>query len=116
MTCEIKTAEEWTSVLHLASRWEFVSLHRMATKHLAGLLDDVDKVHLGQRFDIPEWILPAFVGICMREKPLSLEEGKKLSMEDVIKIGIVRYEIRYPANLKRAQEGIEALVNMTFCH
>ncbi|KAJ1305377.1 hypothetical protein OPQ81_000392 [Rhizoctonia solani] len=62
----------------------------LAEKHL----DDVDKVILSRQFDIKEWLAPAHVRLCQREKPLSGEEARKLGVESVLIISRMREQHR----------------------
>ncbi|CAE6524018.1 unnamed protein product [Rhizoctonia solani] len=41
-------------------------------------LCDVDKIVFAREFGIKEWLAPAHVRLCQREKPLSTEEARKL--------------------------------------
>lgn len=112
---EINTIEEWSSVLHLASQWDFSSLRQLAIDNLAILImSPIDRIVIGQAYHIPEWLVPAYTELCMRDDPLTLDEGKKLGMEDVITIGQLRQEVRYRSNLNRYHETIKELVRDTF--
>ncbi|KAJ7496622.1 hypothetical protein FB451DRAFT_1208266 [Mycena latifolia] len=113
-TRDIASAEEWTSVLSLATRWEFTSLRELALQHLFLLTSAVDRIALGRRHDVPDWLVPAYTEVCERKDPLTLAEGRLLGLEDVIGIGQVRHCIRYSANLNRHHDSIVALVRDFF--
>ncbi len=118
-TCEIETKEEWISVLSLATRWDFTSIRELALSRLhsnsftasAQLnLSPADRIVLGLRFDVSEWLLPAYSELCMRTEALTLEEGEILGMQNVINIAQARQAIRYPSNLNRSFDGVQNLV------
>jgi hypothetical protein len=58
---------------------------------------------LGRKHDIEEWLGDAYEAVCIRDEPLTLEDGMRLGMEDVIKISAARQRIhRQPACLPSA--------------
>jgi hypothetical protein len=84
------TVEDWTSILDLAAKWNFQSIKGLAIKQLVPITSPIDKVVLGRRHSITEWLSEAYSAICERRDALTLEEGIRLGMEDVIKIAAVR--------------------------
>ena len=61
---DLSTTEEWTSVLALATQWEFADYRRLAIARLAQLASPVDRILLGRRYDIPEWLSTAYLELC----------------------------------------------------
>ncbi|CAE6432758.1 unnamed protein product [Rhizoctonia solani] len=57
-------------------------------------LDDVDKITFAREFDIKEWLAPAHVRLCQREKPLSTEEARKLGVDSVLILWRMRERYR----------------------
>lgn len=112
--CELTTMEEWTSVLSLASRWEFMSLHQLAIERLSSITSAVDKLIIGRQYDLPQWLLSAYTELCERREPLTLEEGRKLGVDDVVIISHVRHSIRHVSNFNRSHETIAELVKDVF--
>jgi hypothetical protein len=45
---------------------------------------------LGRRFNILGWLGNAYATVCWRNEALTIEEGKLLGIEDVIKIAAIR--------------------------
>jgi len=88
------TVEEWTSVLDLAAKWKFESIRTFATTQLASLASPIDKIVLGRRHNILNWLPDAYQAVCERPDALTLEEAKLLGMEDVVKISSLRQDIR----------------------
>ncbi|KZP08365.1 hypothetical protein FIBSPDRAFT_939052 [Athelia psychrophila] len=85
-----KTTAQWTSVLHLAEKWGFESIQLLAIDKLTATAIPVDKIVLGRRYGISEWLPGAFEAVCARADPLTIEEGMKLGVEDIIRISAAR--------------------------
>jgi hypothetical protein len=82
--------DEWTSILDLAAKWKFQSIKALALKQLLPIISPIDKLVLGRRHGITGWLPDAYSAICGRKDALTLEEGLRLGMEDVIKISALR--------------------------
>ncbi|KAJ7647890.1 hypothetical protein FB45DRAFT_734421 [Roridomyces roridus] len=111
---DIGTVEEWTSVLSLATRWDFFSLRELAMQYLDQNTAAVERIALGRRYDIPSWLTAAYTEVCERKDPLTLAEGRLLGVDDTIRIGQVRHSIRYSANLNRHHDSVVALIRDVF--
>lgn len=85
-----KTTPQWTSILHLAAKWEFESIKLLAINNLTAYAAPVDKIVLGRRYGIDKWLPDAYNAVCIRNEPLTVEEGMKLGVEDTIKISAAR--------------------------
>jgi hypothetical protein len=90
----LTSKNEWISVLHLAHRWDFATMRSLAIDHLTRLATLVDHVVLGHMYDVRHWLLPAYQEICEDEAWLSDEEGRRLGIDDVLKIGRARHALR----------------------
>ena len=90
---EPRSSEEWVSILELASKWEFQSVGRRATSELNSLATPIERVILSRKYDIPEFRLQAYVDLCQSNVPLTEKDGKRLGLQDVIKIYRVRQEL-----------------------
>jgi hypothetical protein len=100
----LSSKSEWTSVLHLSHTWNFPSMRSLAVRQLSSLTTPVDRVVLGRKYDIEHWLRPAYQAICEREEWLSEQEGERLGLRAVLKIGRVRQLLRAPAVLKKEEE------------
>jgi len=78
--------------LDLASKWNFKSVRALAIKQLGPIALPIDKIVVGRKHQIDEWLGDAYRSVCMRPDPLTLEEGIRLGMDDVIKISAIRHE------------------------
>ncbi|KAJ7072853.1 hypothetical protein C8F01DRAFT_263223 [Mycena amicta] len=110
VTRDTPSAIEWTSVLSLATRWDFASLRALAITHLATLTSSpAERIALARAYDVQAWLGPAYTTLCTRTDPLSLAEGRCLGLEDTVRVGQVRHAVRYAANLNRHPDSIAAL-------
>ncbi|KAH9856712.1 hypothetical protein C2E23DRAFT_689331, partial [Lenzites betulinus] len=91
-----KSADEWHSILSLASRWEFTDVRALAIRQLQTLdMPPVDRILLAQEFDIGgRWALAAYTALCERPTPLSLAEATRLGLETATTIAQLREQIR----------------------
>lgn len=73
--------------------------------HLApnGIITAVEKIVLGTKYDVREWLVPAYEEVCLRARPLDLEEGARLGSERVVKIAKLRME--FGLEMGMASEG-----------
>ena len=65
----------------------------MAVNNIAPRASVVDKAILGKRYGIKSWVIDAYSELCTRERPLTIEEGRKLGVDLVIKIHEFRHEL-----------------------
>jgi hypothetical protein len=93
------TVDEWTSILDLSMRWGFESIQSLATEHLTLLASPIDKIVLGRKYHITEWLQNAYRTVCQREHTLTLEEGLRLGMAEVINISHARQAVRQDMTL-----------------
>ncbi|KZP20410.1 hypothetical protein FIBSPDRAFT_1022589 [Athelia psychrophila] len=85
-----KTTAQWTSILHLAAKWGFENIKLLAIDSLTANATPIDKIVLGRRYGITEWLAGAYEAVCTRADPLTVEEGMKLGVEDVVRISAAR--------------------------
>ncbi|KAH9006233.1 hypothetical protein EDB86DRAFT_3143127, partial [Lactarius hatsudake] len=107
------TYEQWKSVLHMSTCWGFASLRKFALKSIKPPTPH-DLFVLARTYSVDHWVLPALTTLCERPFPLSLDEARQMSMEDVILVATVREEIRGgalrvdAANIRRLVEVAQA--------
>ncbi|KAF7979220.1 hypothetical protein HWV62_43172 [Athelia sp. TMB] len=110
-----KTTQQWASILHLADKWGFESIRLLAVDQLDAA-PPVDKIVLGRRYGIAAWLPGAYEAVCTRDAPLTVEEGIRLGVEDVVRIaaarqaygcGKPRFETRHLARDVREIFGLE---------
>ncbi|KAI9465241.1 hypothetical protein BJY52DRAFT_1245974 [Lactarius psammicola] len=88
--------EQWKSVLHLSTRWGFASLRRLALGSIEPPTP-FDQLLLARAYSVNQWLLPALSALCERTVPLSLNEARQMSIEDVVLVTTVREDIRHHA-------------------
>ncbi|KAI9508002.1 hypothetical protein F5148DRAFT_980530, partial [Russula earlei] len=85
--------EQWKSVLHLSTRWGFASIRKLALRTI-NPPTPFDQLLLARSYSIDDWVLPALAALCERTVPLSLNEARLMSVEDVVLVTTVREDIR----------------------
>ncbi|KAH9998844.1 hypothetical protein BJV74DRAFT_767551 [Russula compacta] len=94
-TLEEHSSEEWSSILDLSTRWDFTSIRDLAIRYLKLMpLTSNQRLILGRKYAVEQWILPALQELCERPLPLTLDEARLMDFEDVVLIGSVRETIR----------------------
>ncbi|KAI0250026.1 hypothetical protein BJV78DRAFT_616049 [Lactifluus subvellereus] len=105
--------EQWKSVLHLSTRWEFASLRKLAMKSIKPPTP-YDQLLLARAYAVDNWVLPALSALCTRAMPVTLKEARQMSIEDVVLVATVREDIRNdplpfdPAEIPRLIEAAQA--------
>ncbi|KZP12985.1 hypothetical protein FIBSPDRAFT_704487, partial [Athelia psychrophila] len=84
------TVEEWSGILYLADKWSFQSIRTLAIAQIAPIATPIDKIVLGRLYDVNEWLTGAYHAVCTRLDALSLEEGRRLGVDDAIRINSIR--------------------------
>jgi hypothetical protein len=90
----ISTLSEWTDVLHLSTKWGFEHLRSAAITAILPLASAVDKLVLGRTYGFVDWVPGAYTDLLKREDDLTLDEAKKMALEDVVAIAKGRREAR----------------------
>jgi len=90
------TTDEWKSILEMSTKYEFVEIREMAINTLSKtFMDPIDKISIAQQYDIRlDWVITSFIELCLREAPLTYEEGLKLGMKIVTKLASAREILR----------------------
>ncbi|KAF8504685.1 hypothetical protein F5888DRAFT_774304 [Russula emetica] len=85
--------EEWKSVLHLSTCWDFTSIRRLALNNIQPPTPH-DRLLLARTYSVDHWVNLALSALCEREAPLSLDEARQMDIEDVVLVATVREDIR----------------------
>ena len=98
------TAEEWTSILHLATRWEFDDIRALAIREIERCpLTPVEKIALSREFDISSlWSLNAYTELCERPEALTVQEALALGLQTTVRISQLRERLRKSLGKHRA--------------
>jgi hypothetical protein len=98
--------ETWLSILKLAHRWTFCNIKDLAIRELEKLnIEPIEKIASYHEYKINKtYLLPAYIAMCKRDKPISFAEGMKLGMETVLRIADARERARQQA----AESGVRS--------
>ncbi|KAI5890031.1 uncharacterized protein SCHCODRAFT_02669239 [Schizophyllum commune H4-8] len=107
--CDVQSAEEWGSILRLASRWSFPDLRELAIQELETIASPVEKIALARECHVPQWPLDAYANVCTRTRCLSVDEAEALGSVAAHAVRGIRAEIENATELS-ARLMVEDLV------
>jgi len=87
---------EWTAILSISTRFEMANVRSRAIAEVdkfRSTIDPIDQVLLAVTHDVPAWLPDAYVALCLRETPITLQEMKRLGDETTILVGEAREAI-----------------------
>lgn len=92
--------ETWLSILSLANRWTFDNVKELAVRELEKIdIEAVEKISIYHNNTISRlYLIPSYIAVCKRDKPLSFTEGMSLGMETVLRIAEARERLRLQAS------------------
>ncbi|KAH0829112.1 hypothetical protein J3R83DRAFT_2579 [Lanmaoa asiatica] len=92
--------DTWLSILKLANRWTFDNVKELSVRELEKIdIEAVEKISIYHENNISRlYLIPAYIAVCKRDKPLSFTEGMKLGMETVLRIAEARERLRLQAS------------------
>ena len=87
-----KGKEHWLTILKLATQWQFHEIRNFAIRQLERLnLQPIEKIALYKEYKInPDLLLPSYTTLCRNEKLPSPDEGRKLSLDTVLRLASAR--------------------------
>ncbi|KAJ3739171.1 hypothetical protein DFH05DRAFT_1453874 [Lentinula detonsa] len=96
----VLTFSEWTSVLKLADMWcmDVVKEHAILTMSGLSGIDPVDKVVVGRKYGIKDWLLPAFNVILQRSQSFTEHDLERLGAPTLLQL-VEGTLFRFPINL-----------------
>jgi len=93
--------ETWLSILKLANRWTFDNVKELSVRELEKIdtIEAVEKISIYHDNNISRlYLIPSYIAVCKRDKPLSFTEGMKLGMETVLRVAEARERLRLQAS------------------
>ncbi|KDQ59056.1 hypothetical protein JAAARDRAFT_651278 [Jaapia argillacea MUCL 33604] len=109
---DASTFEEWSSILHLATKWGYESIRSLAIREIFPLCSPIDKIVLGREYDISDWLRDAYILVCERREPITLEEARRLGLEEVVKISKALHELcASPVEFILSRSEVEEMVD-----
>jgi len=85
--------DELSAMLTISQRLLFDEVHEHAVEELSKRIDTIDPVKqlvLVKEHSIDDWRIPAYAKLVERPDRLTLEEAKKLSLEDILVVTACR--------------------------
>lgn len=84
--------DEWSSILKLSYEWKFAEVKRLACRYLERFeIDPIQKIELYQLYELDKRLLiPSYIALINRQEPLSIAEGRRLSLETALLIATAR--------------------------
>ena len=76
--------------MRLTSRWKLTSHVDLDINRFPLITSQVDRLVVAYGLHVTSWLRPAFVALCMRDEPLTIEEGRRLGIDVVVCINEVR--------------------------
>ena len=80
---------EWCELLAISSKLNCKAVRARAIDELITQKDrvsPVDRIELGNKYNIPQWLPEAYADVFVRESHLTIEEGKKLGLGVTVKV------------------------------
>ncbi|KAF7421333.1 hypothetical protein PC9H_011856 [Pleurotus ostreatus] len=91
------SGEEWFGILLTAEKMQMPRVQLLASsklKELTFTTDPIEKIAVQQRYSIrPHWALDAYLEVCTRPKPLTLDEGVRIGLPESIMIAEIREQV-----------------------
>ncbi|KAJ7736937.1 hypothetical protein B0H16DRAFT_1379990 [Mycena metata] len=91
---------EWTSVLKLATLWDFMEVRALAIKHLTSYtnsLDCIERILLGRQYNVSSWLRSGYTELARRRGPITSTEASKIGFEVALEISHLREAAVAPA-------------------
>lgn len=87
----ILAIEDWVALLSISTRYVFDQIRDRAIVEISKqVLDPVKKIMLANKYNIPQWLPPAFLDLCKRPEPISDSEAETLGLRTVVRIARAR--------------------------
>ena len=81
--------DEWCKLLVVSSKLACEEVRARVIDELTpniSQISPVDRIELGNKYDVPKWLHGAYAAAFTRESHLTKEEGEKLGLEVMVKV------------------------------
>ena len=113
--CDIRSVDEWTSILRIATRLSIPPLCARAIREIEPTATAIEKVAIAREFNLGDcWLLPAFTAICEADKWLNYEDAERLGLRTVVEIGRIREEQRSARDFAAAVRTSPILMSLEY--
>ena len=85
--------------MNLAAKFQFESIRNLAIGRLSSIASHIDKIVLGRKHTIVDWLNDSYKSVCERKKPLEMQEMKRLDEGELLKminVWISRRSVKIP--------------------
>jgi hypothetical protein len=116
--------EQWSSILKLAHKWDFVEVKAFALRELElQEMPALDKIILYHSQDIDRNLLQAaYTALTIRDESITIEEGYQLGMETALRLAHAREKARAPgkragnarSSIQMGGSELDTLINQLF--
>ncbi|EMD36835.1 hypothetical protein CERSUDRAFT_114751 [Gelatoporia subvermispora B] len=93
---------DWTNLLSFSHRFFCDDIRERAIREIDAytpVIDPVDKIVLGEKYDVLEWLYPSYEALCQRRSSITLVEAAKLGLTTTALLAQAREEVRACAGL-----------------
>ena len=91
----IVSLEDWIALLSISTRFVFDKIRDMAIMEISSrMLDPIKKITLANKYNIPQWLSPAYVDLSKRPDPLNDDEAETLGLKTVVRVARAREAVR----------------------
>ncbi|KAF9075509.1 hypothetical protein BDP27DRAFT_1037695 [Rhodocollybia butyracea] len=98
-TLEIRSVEEWDSVLKVVTTLGMKDIQDLAATEILKIATPVDRIVLAKKYEIHnglrDWTIPAFRELCTMSQPLSEAEGNRIGVEGLIDLAKMKHELQH---------------------
>ena len=74
--------------------WQMNDIRSRAIAELSSCATPTAKIVYGRAYDHPRWLRDGYLALCLRSKPLTVEEVEGLSLKEIIGVAKARERIR----------------------
>ncbi|KAG8963762.1 hypothetical protein FRC03_002587 [Tulasnella sp. 419] len=88
--------ESWKAILYLATMWDFAKLRDLAIEAIEKLdFGPMDMIMLSRKCNVQQWLTSAYVALCTRAEPITLDEARVLGLDFAFQLIAIRETTRY---------------------
>ncbi|KAJ7595014.1 hypothetical protein C8J56DRAFT_454550 [Mycena floridula] len=87
---------KWINLLSISTRFDFERSRNRAIQEIGSSwgLDPIEQIDLAEKYEVRQWLRPAYAALCQRANPLELSEAMKLGYERTVLIARAREAVR----------------------
>ena len=112
--------DAWIAILTISTRYHMRDVRAHSIDRINNFvprIDPIRQVVLARKCDVPEWLSGAYTILCLRNEPISVEEGMELGLKTLIQLFMIRdtsIRNRLGSTMYDAATEVERAVNDVF--